>query len=147
MSAPYVPATFAQRCLRAHAALRAGQAATAEAWLRELTAQRPGEATSASLLAAALLAQDKTRECIAILESVLAAAPDLAFARVDLARAYRRDGRPEQAREEVRRVLKQSPNHHLAWLAYGDALVDLGQFDDARIAFERAALTDPHRRR
>ena len=38
------------------------------------------------------------------------------------------------------------PHHHRAWLAYGDALVDLQQYDDARIAFERARLTDPERR-
>src|SRR6185503_10649516 len=37
------------------------------------------------------------------------------------------------------------PQHHRAWLAYGDMLVDLGQYDDARIAFERARLTDPER--
>ena len=37
------------------------------------------------------------------------------------------------------------PHHHRAWLAYGDALFDLQQYDDARIAFERARLTDPER--
>ena len=37
------------------------------------------------------------------------------------------------------------PHHHLAWLAYGDALVDLGQYADAVTAYERARLTDPQR--
>jgi tetratricopeptide (TPR) repeat protein len=147
MSTPHAQATFAESCRQAHAALRAGRAATAEAWLRTLTAQAPGELNCLWLLGAALLAQDKTPESIAILERVLAAAPDFAPARVDLARAYRRDGRAEQARAQVRRVLKKTPNHYLAWLAYGDVLVDLGQYEDARIAFERAALTDPHRAR
>jgi tetratricopeptide (TPR) repeat protein len=78
---------------------------------------------------------------------VLTRAPDFANARVDLARAYRRDGRPAQAREEVRRVLEKEPHHQRAWLAYGDALVDLGQHEDARVAFERARLTDPLRAR
>ena len=41
----------------------------------------------------------------------------------------------------------QVPHHHRAWMAYGDALVDLGQYDDARVAFERARLTDPQRAR
>src|SRR5262249_27637891 len=68
-------------------------------------------------------------------------------ARVDLARAYRRAGRLEQAREEVRRVLEILPHHHRAWLAYGEALVDLGQYSDAVIAFERARVTDPERQR
>jgi len=147
MSAPHAQAAFEESRRRAHAALRAGQAATAEAWLRSLEAQAPGELTCLWLLGAALLAQDKITESIAILERVLAAAPGFAQARVDLARAYRCDGRTGQAREEVRLVLKSTPNHHLAWLAYGDVLVDLGQYGDARTAFERARLTDPHRQR
>ncbi len=145
MSAPYVSAPFAERCRRAHAALRAGQAATAEAWLRELLVLSPGEAQCEWLLGAALLAQEKIPECIALLERVLAAAPDFAPARVDLARAYRRAGMLEEAREQARGVLKRTPDHPLAWLAYGDVLVDLKQYADARIAFERAALTDLHR--
>jgi tetratricopeptide (TPR) repeat protein len=94
-----------------------------------------------------LLAQSKIAESIATLEGVLTRVPDFAHARVELARAYRRDGRAAQAREEVRRVLERTPHHHLAWLAYGDALVDLEQYADARVAFERARLTDPHRQR
>jgi tetratricopeptide (TPR) repeat protein len=93
----------------------------------------------------ALLEQDKTAESILTLERLLARVPDFAHARVDLARAYRRAGRAAQAREEVRRVLEKRPHHHRAWLAYGDALVDLNQYEDARIAFERARLTDPER--
>ena len=72
--------------------------------------------------------------------------PEFAHARVDLARAYRRDGRAGRAREEVRRVLERSPHNPLAWLAYGDALVDLEQYTDARVAFERAGLADPMRK-
>jgi tetratricopeptide (TPR) repeat protein len=147
VSAPHPQAAFEESLRRAHAALRAGQAASAEAWLRRLAAQRPGEVNALWLLGAALLAQDKIPESIATLERVLASAPDFANARVDLARAYRRDGRAAQAREQVRRVLETMPQHHRAWLAYGDALVDLGQYADAQLAFERARLTDPHRQR
>ena len=132
------PATFAQGVAQAHAALRAGRAATAERWLRALDAQFPGEANCLWLLGGALLAQNKIAECIATLEEVLTRVPDFAHARVELARAYRRAGRAAQAREEVRRVLERTPHHHLAWLAYGDALVDLEQYADARVAFERA---------
>src|SRR5207248_1718687 len=84
------------RLRRAHAALRAGQAVTAEAWLRALEAQAPGEVNCLWLLGVALLDQDKIPESIATLERVLASAPDFANARVDLARAYRRDGRAAQ---------------------------------------------------
>jgi tetratricopeptide (TPR) repeat protein len=147
MSAPQLTTAFEERLRRAHAALRAGQAATAERWLRELEAQRPGEIHCLWLLGAALLDQGRIEESITMLERALAAVPDFVEARVDLARAYRRAGRAADARLEVRRVLEKTPHHHRAWLAYGDVLVDLGQYDDARVAFERARLTDPERAR
>ncbi len=140
MTAPRPKDTFAESLAQAHASLRAGRAATAERWLRTLEARFPGEANCLWLLGAALLDQDKIPESIATLEALLARFPDFANARVDLARAYRRDGRAARAREEVRRVLEKMPHHHLAWLAYGDVLVDLEQYADARVAFERARL-------
>jgi tetratricopeptide (TPR) repeat protein len=147
MAAPNPTAAFEESRRRAHAALRAGQAATAEKWLRALEAESPGEVNCLWLLGVALLDQSRTAESVATLERALGQAPDFAEARVDLARAYRRAGRAAEARTEVRRVLEKLPHHHRAWLAYGDVLVDLGQYDDARVAFERARLTDPERPR
>lgn len=144
MNAPTVP-SFEARLHQAHLALRAGRPQTAERLLRALEAQAPGELNCGWLLGVALLDQDKVPESVARLERVLAAAPDFASARVDLARAYRRAGDAARARAEVRRVLEKLPQHHLAWLAYADALVDLAQYEDARVAFERARLTDPYR--
>ena len=147
MSAPNRTASFDERLRRAHVALRAGQAASAEGALRALAAERPGDANCLWLLGAALLDQNKAAAALETLECALAAAPEFAEARVDLARAHRAAGNAEGAREEVRRVLQREPHHHRAWLAYGDALVDLGQFTDAATAFERSRLTDPHRPR
>ena len=144
MSTPQ-PRSFEEGRQRAHAALRAGRAATAERLLRALEAQFPGEVNCQWLLGVALLDQDKVAESVALLESVVARAPGFANARVDLARACRRAGRAAQAREEVRRVLETMPHHHRAWLAYGDVLVDLDQCREAAVAFERARLTDPYR--
>ena len=145
MNAPQPPATFEEARRQAQAALRSGRAATAERWLRALLAQAPDEVNCLWLLGVALLDQDRLEESIATLERACARAPDFAHARVDLARAYRRAGRAAQAREEVRRVLGIHAHLHRAWLAYGDVLFDLQQYDDARIAFERARLTDPER--
>jgi tetratricopeptide (TPR) repeat protein len=147
MNTPQTMSGFEASLHRAHAALRAGQAASAERSLRTLEAQRPGEVNCLWLLGAALLDQGKTEDSIAMLERALASAPGFAEPRVDLARALRRAGRAADARLEVRRVLDASPHHHRAWLAYGDVLVDLGQYEDARVAFERARLTDPERQR
>ena len=147
MAAPNPQTGFDANRRRAQAALRAGRAATAEAWLRALVAQAPEDLNCLWLLGVALLDQDKLAESIATLERVTSLAPELAEARVDLARAYQRAGDGARARAQVRQVLEQTPQHHRAWLAYGDVLVDLGQYDDARVAFERARLTDPQRAR
>ncbi len=145
MSAQRPQATFEESLRQAHAALRTGRAATAERWLRALESRSPGELNCLWLLGAAELAQDRIAESIATLEGVLARASDFVDARVDLARAYRRSGQALRAREEVRRVLENTPHHALAWLAYGDVLVDLEQYEDARVAFERSRLCDPQR--
>ena len=147
MDTPAPPNTFEERRRQAHVALREGRAATAETWLRALERQAPGELNCQWLLGVALLDQEKLAESIATLERVTARARDFVDARVDLARAYRRAGRVGEAREQLRVVLEKTPRHHRAWLAYGDALVDLGQYEDARVAFERARLTDPQRPR
>ena len=128
-------------------ALRAGRAETAERQLRAIQDAAPGEVNSLRLLGVALLDQDKVLPAIETLERVVAAAPNFWHARTDLARAYRRDGRLEAAREELRRVVAAAPGLDAAWLAYGDVLVDLEKYPDARVAYERARLADPHCRR
>ncbi len=138
-------ASLDERLRRAQLALRAGQAASAERALHALAAERPADVNCQWLLGVACLFQDRPGEALETLARVLAAAPDFTEARVDLARAYCSAGNPARAREEVRRVLERAPHHHRAWLAYGDALVELGQFPDAAVAFERARLTDPYR--
>ena len=132
---------------RAHAALLAGQAATAERMLRALAAQYPQEPSIQWLLGAALLAQDHAEASMRVLEPLVERLPEFASARVDLARAYRAHGQPQRARAQVQAVLQALPHHHLAWLAYGDALVDMEQYADAVTAYERARLTDPQRAR
>jgi tetratricopeptide (TPR) repeat protein len=128
-------------------ALRMGHAETAERQLRAIQAAAPGDVNSLRLLGAALLAQDKVAPAIETLERVVGTAPKFWHARTDLARAYRAGGRLEAAREELRAVVAAAPGLDAAWLAYGDVLVDLEQYPDARVAYERARLTDPERLR
>ena len=146
MNAPQ-PNPFEVNRSRAHAALLAGQAATAERMLRALAAQYPGEPSIQWLLGAALLAQDQAEASIGVLEPLLEKAPDFTSARVDLARALPRTRTTAARATQVQTVLQAIPHHHLAWLAYGDLLVDLGQYADAVTAYERARLTDPQRAR
>jgi len=133
--------------LRALEAVRVGRFQSAERQLRQIQRTSPGEVNSLHLLGVALLSQGKLTAALEILERVVAEAPLFAHARVDLARAYRQDGRLEAARGQLRRVLKEKPALETAWLAYGDVLVDMRRFEDARYAFEQARLLDPHRPR
>ena len=128
---------------QALAALRSGRAASAERQLRDIQAKAPGDVNSLRLLGVALLDQDKIPAAVEILERVAAAAPQFLPARTDLARAYRSAGRLPEAREELQRVIAAAPTLQAAWLAYGDVLVDLEKYADARLAYERARLTDP----
>ena len=125
--------------------LRMGRAGSAERQLQAIQAAAPGEASSLRLLGAALLAQGKVQPAIESLEKAVAAEPEFSPSRVDLARAYHRAGRLEAARELLRAIVQASPSLHSAWLAYGDLLVDLRQYPDARFAFEQARLLDPER--
>lgn len=138
MRAAYSQALLAQR---------EGRSATAEQLLRALQLETPGEVNSLRLLGLALLDQGKMAGAIEALEQAVAAAPEFWMARTDLARAYRHDARLEAAREQLRRVVKAVPTLDAAWRAYGDVLVDLEKYPDAKLAFERARLTDPHHRR
>jgi tetratricopeptide (TPR) repeat protein len=128
-------------------ALRAGRAATAERQLRAIQAVAPGEVNSLRLLGVALLDQDKVAQALETLERAVAAAPEFWHARTDLARAYRRAGRLAAAREELQRVVAAEPGLEAAWLAYGDVLVELQKYPDARVAYEHARRCDPYARR
>jgi tetratricopeptide (TPR) repeat protein len=132
---------------RALAALRAGRAAAAERELIAIQAKAPGEVNSLRLLGAALLDQGKLVPAVETLQRAVSAAPGFVHSRVDLARAYRAAGRLQEARAELKRVLQSHPELPLAWLAYGDVLVELEKYPDARFAYERARLTDPYRAR
>jgi tetratricopeptide (TPR) repeat protein len=124
-------------------ALRAGDAAGAELQLRAIQAAFPGEVNCLRLLGLALLSQQKISAAVCFLEKAVAAAPDFAHARTDLARAYRQAGRTDAAYAELRVVLKQAPSLGIAWLAFGDVLVEAQKYADARRAYRRAQIADP----
>ncbi|MHB8475313.1 MAG: tetratricopeptide repeat-containing sulfotransferase family protein [Steroidobacteraceae bacterium] len=123
--------------------MRTGRAATAERQLRAIQDKAPGDVNSMRLLGLALLDQDKVAAAVETLERAVAAAPQFWHARTDLARAYRSAGRLEPARAELQRVVAAAPGLCAAWLAYGDVLVELEKYSDARVAYERARQCDP----
>ncbi len=129
------------------ATLRMGRAVTAERQLRAIQASAPGDMNSLRLLGGSLLYQDKVTEAVETLERVAAAAPHFWAARADLAHAYRAAGKLDAALREVRAVVSAAPALVPAWLAYGDVLVELEKYPDAKFAYECARQADPEIRR
>jgi tetratricopeptide (TPR) repeat protein len=135
-------AGFQEAYARALKSLERGDAAVAERELREIQIRWPGEVNSQRVLGLSLLAQGSNTEGIGLLEAVLAAAPDFAHAMVDLARAYRAQGRLQSAAALLRRALEQDVTLHDAWALLADLLVNLGDFAAANRAYQKFIDTD-----
>jgi len=137
---------FQEAYTRAVALLERGDAAAAEREVREIQRRWPGEINSQRVLGLSLLAQGNNSQGIALLEAVIAAAPDFANAKVDLARAYRAQGRLQPAAELLRKALQQDGSLHDGWRLLGDLLVNLGEFAAAKHAYRKSIDTDGYGR-
>jgi len=137
---------FQQAYTRAVALLEGGDAVAAERELREMQRRWPGEVNTRRVLGLALLAQGHNAEGIGLLEAVLAAAPDFANAMVDLAKAYRLQGRLQAAAELLHKALQRDGMLHDGWRLFADLLVNLGDFAAANRAFQKFIDTDAHGR-
>src|SRR5207248_10334253 len=60
-----------------------------------------------------------------------------------LANEYRKGGQPKRAIEICRAQLAQMPGHMSGQIAFGQALYEAGEFEEARQVFERALTLDP----
>jgi predicted Zn-dependent protease len=137
-------AGFQDAYVRALGILERGEAVAAERELREIQRRWPGEVNSWRVLALSLLAQGRNAEGIGMLEAVLTAAPDFAHAMLDLARAYRVQGRLQRAADLLREALGQDASLHEGWRLLGDLQANLGDFAAAGYAFQRFIDTDTY---
>jgi tetratricopeptide (TPR) repeat protein len=60
-----------------------------------------------------------------------------------LANEYRKGGQPKRAIEICRSQLSQMPGHMSGQIVYGQSLYETGEFEEARLVFERALTLDP----
>ena len=137
---------FKEAYARAVSLLERGDALAAERELREMQRRLPGEVNIQRVLGLSLLAQGKNAEGIGVLEAVVSAAPDFTHAMVDLARAYRAQGRLQAAAALLRKALEQDGTLHDGWRLFGDLLANLGDFAAARQAFQKFIDTDANGR-
>jgi Flp pilus assembly protein TadD len=87
------------------------------------------------------LEQGRTDAGIALLETVLEAAPDLSAPRIDLGIAYHRAGDLEAAEQHLQRALQASPGHPIAHNELGIIYRKTGRFAEARRSYEAALET------
>jgi Flp pilus assembly protein TadD len=81
----------------------------AERWLRAAVTALPKNAEAREKLGVSLLLQQRVTESIGPLETARALAPERATVHLNLAAAYARAGRVEDAREEAREALRLNP--------------------------------------
>ena len=93
--------------------------------------------------ALALLEQGNTAAGIDVLESVIAAAPELSAPRIDIAIAYHRMDDLEAAEEHLLGALKVNPQHPIALNELGIVYRKTARFDASRRSYEAALAVYP----
>ena len=90
-----------------------------------------------------LLDQDRLDEGIAVLEGVVANAPDVSGPRIDLGIAWHRQGDLEKAEKHLLAALELNPDHPVAHNELGIIYRKTGRFAEARTSYEAALATFP----
>jgi Tfp pilus assembly protein PilF len=93
--------------------------------------------------AVALLKNQDYGEAIELLEEVIEQSPGVTAPYIDIAIAYQRTGKPEQAEEHLRTALELFPGHPVACNEYGLLYRKTGRFDEARAMYEEALARFP----
>jgi tetratricopeptide (TPR) repeat protein len=118
-------------------AAREGRLSLAETLLRDLLVDG-ADAPASFLLSIVLLAQERGREALPIVERLVASDPDHVFYRDLLAAALFQIEEFEAAIAQYEAILKNSPERAGAWMSYGRALRALGRRQQCIAAFKRA---------
>jgi tetratricopeptide (TPR) repeat protein len=97
-----------------------------------------GEARAQYDAAVRALEQERYEQGIALLNQVVAQAPDVAAPYIDLGMAYRRQGDLERAEASLQTALELNPNHPVALDEMGLLYRETGRFTAARASYEKA---------
>jgi tetratricopeptide (TPR) repeat protein len=109
-----------------------------------LVKREPGFAAAWANLGTAQAALGDTATAVSSLERATAdIMPVLPEAHYNLALAYARQGRNDEALAAYRRAVELRPNHARAWLNLGNMLARSGQLEASVAAFESALSVDP----
>lgn len=128
---------------QALASLRGGRADQAEALLRELLRQAPGEAGARQLLGIVLLELGRPAQALLQLEQAAAALPPSPQLHYNRGNALAALGRLDEAASAYARACELTPDFAEAWFNAGNVLRALGRREPALAAYQRAAAAAP----
>jgi tetratricopeptide (TPR) repeat protein len=121
--------------------LLASDPVAAEARAREILNAQPLNADALLVLAAALRRQGRAAEAKSILERIVAAQPDYAFAQVELGLSRGLLGHRPAALDTLARAVDLAPTYINAWCALGDELALLSCDADGKLSGAEAEAT------
>ena len=88
--------------------------------------------------AVAFMEQKEYQKAVVLLEKVIEASPGVTAPYVNIAIAYRKTGKPEEAEKNLKTALELFPGHPIASNEYGLLLRKSGRFSEARNVYEQA---------
>lgn len=93
--------------------------------------------------AGVMIKEAKHDKAIELLEKVIAQSPEMTAPRINIAIAYRRMDKPEQAEQHLKKALEVIPGHPVASNEYGLLLRKAGRFAEGRAIYEKALAAFP----
>ena len=93
--------------------------------------------------ASAMIKEAKYDKAIELLEKVIAQSPEITAPRINLAIAYSRIKKPEQAEQQLEKALELIPGHPVASNEYGLLLRKAGRFAESRQIYEKSLAVFP----
>ena len=93
--------------------------------------------------AGAMIKEAKYDKAIELLEKVVAGSPAMTAPHINLAIAFSRVNKPEQAEQHLKKALGLIPEHPVASNEYGLLLRKAGRFAESRLIYEKALAAFP----
>ncbi len=88
--------------------------------------------------ASAMIKEAKYDKAIELLEKVIAQSPEMTAPHINVAIAYSRINKPEQAEQHLKKALESIPGHPVASNEYGLLLRRAGRFAESRQVYEKS---------
>lgn len=93
--------------------------------------------------ASAMIREGKYDKATELLEKVIAQSPEMTAPHINVAIAYERINKPEQAEQHLKKALASIPGHPVASNEYGLLLRKAGRFAESRQVYEKSLAAFP----